>query len=69
MSAPTPLETARFPRVACMLQMTAVAEVLRQAATELDDLAGTAFAYDVGTLRRRARAIVLGALAFADGTS
>ncbi|MEI9951849.1 MAG: hypothetical protein WDO74_23420 [Pseudomonadota bacterium] len=60
------LEPARFPRAAIMLEAVAVAEVLRNAATELDELAGAAPAYEVGTLRRKVRAIVLGAVAFAE---
>lgn len=60
---------ARFPRAAITLEAIAVAEVLRNAATELDELAGSAPAYEVGTLRGKVRAIVLGALAFADDTT
>jgi hypothetical protein len=63
------IETARFPRAAAMLEATAIAAALRQAADELDELAGAAHAYEPGTLRRKVRAIALSALAFADGSS
>lgn len=59
----------RFPRAAAVLHMVAVAAVLRQAANDLDDLAGAAHAYEIGTLVRKARGIVLAACAFADGST
>ena len=59
----------RFPRAAAVLRMVAVAAVLRQAANELDDLAGAAHAYEVGTLVLKARGIALAACAFADGST
>ena len=52
-----------------MLQMTAVAEVLRSAAEALDALAAQAHAFEIGALRRKARGIVLSALTFAEGTT
>jgi len=67
--SPTPIEAARFPRAALMLEANAIAGVLRGAAAELDALAGTAHAYELGTLRRRVRAVVVAALAFAEGTA
>jgi hypothetical protein len=62
------MTAARYPRCALVLQMTAVAEALRQAATELDDLAAALPAYELGTARRKALGIVAAALAFAQGT-
>lgn len=55
---------SRFPRAAIMLEATAVADVLRKAADDLDEIAGSAPAYEVGTLRRKIRAIVVGASGF-----
>jgi hypothetical protein len=66
---PAPVVEARFPRAAVMLEAVAIAEVLRNAAAELDELAGAAPAYEIGTLRRKVRAVVLGALAFAEGSA
>ena len=63
------LADARFPRAAAMLDLAATAAVLRAAADELDELAGAAHSYEPGTLRRMARGIVLGALAFGEGTA
>ena len=59
---------AKFPRAGAMLQMVAAAEVLKQAARDLEELAGAAPAYEVSTLRRKARGIIMGALAFSEGT-
>jgi hypothetical protein len=49
----------RFPRAAAVLEAAAAAEMLRRAAAELDELAGTAHQVEPGTLRRRVRAIGL----------
>ncbi len=68
MREPTPIEVARFPRAALMLEAAAITGVLRGAADELDELAGEAHKYEIGTLRRKVRAIVVAALAFAEGT-
>jgi hypothetical protein len=62
-SEPTPIEVARFPRATAMLKMVATADVLRAAADELDALAGDAHRFDIGTLRRQARAIVFAVVA------
>lgn len=50
-----------------MLEITAIAGVLRQAATDLEELAGAAHTYELSTLRRKMRGIVAGALALAEG--
>jgi hypothetical protein len=60
---------ARFPRAATMLQATEVAQVLRRAADDLDEIAGSAPAYELGTLRRKVRAIVLGVVAVAESST
>lgn len=52
-------ERARFPRAATVLDAAAIAETLRKAATELDELAGCAHAYDPATFRRKVRAITV----------
>ena len=59
----------RFPRVACMLEATRVADALRSAATELEELAGSAPAYELSTLRRKVRAVIVGVAAFAERES
>jgi hypothetical protein len=41
-----------------MLDAIAVAGVFRNAAIELEELAGSAPAYELGTLRRKMRAVV-----------
>ena len=64
----TDILASKFPRASVMLQSAAVAGVLRQAAIDLEALASEAPFVEVGTLRRRARGIVLGAMAFAEGT-
>jgi hypothetical protein len=69
MSEPTPIEAARFPRAAIILQMTAVCAVLRAAADALEALAAESHAYELGSLRRKARGVILGALAFAEGST
>lgn len=51
--------SARFPRAAAVLEAAAAADMLRRAADELDQLAGTAYQLEPGTLRRRVRAIGL----------
>ena len=51
---PEPANVVRFPRASAMLDMAATAAVLRAAADELDELAGTAHSYEPGTLRRMA---------------
>lgn len=63
------INATRFPRAATMLQATAIAQVLRRAADDLDELAGSAPAYELGTLRRKVRAIVLGAVMYAEGST
>lgn len=61
---------AKFPRAAAMLRATAISACLRQAADELDAIAGNASSYEeVSTLRRRIREVVIGVAAFADGTT
>jgi len=60
------LASQRFPRAAVMLQLVAIAEALRQAANDLDELAGAAPLYELGALRRKGRGIVMAALSFAD---
>ncbi|MEI9940041.1 MAG: hypothetical protein WDO69_22705 [Pseudomonadota bacterium] len=62
------LTASKYPRCTLVLQMSATAEALRQAATELDDLAGTAPLYELGTLRRKAQGVIAATLAFAQGT-
>jgi len=54
---------ARFPRAAATLEVVRVAEALRAAAAQLDDLAGAAHAYEPGTLLRKVRTIVITAAA------
>ena len=53
----------RFPRTLLMLETASVADGLRRAADELDDLAEQAFLYELGTLRRKLRGIVIAAAA------
>lgn len=50
---------SRFPRAEAMLEATRIADAFKAGADALDDLAGAAFAYEVGTLRRKMRGIVL----------
>ena len=65
MSATTPANVVRFPRASLMIEASGIADVFRQAATDLDELAGAAHAYDPGTLRRKIRAITLAAVSSA----
>lgn len=65
MSAPTPSNVVRFPRTSLMLEAQNIADVFRRAAIDLEEIAGTAHAYDPGTLRRKIRAITLAAVASA----
>jgi hypothetical protein len=65
MNAPTPSNVVRFPRTSLMLEAQGIADAFRQAATDLEELAGTAHAYEPGTLRRKIRAITLAAVASA----
>ena len=60
---------AKFPRADAMLRATAISACLRQADDELDAIAGNALSYEVSTLRRRIREVVIGVAAFADGTT
>ncbi len=46
-----------------MLEAARIADVLRAAANQLDDLTGVAHRYEPGTLLRKIRAIVLTAAA------
>jgi hypothetical protein len=55
MNAPT----VRFPRVEAVLEAARIADVLRNAAQELDDLATAAPHYELGTLRRKIRGVTL----------
>jgi hypothetical protein len=57
------MNAAAFPRAAAMLEATRIADSLRRAAAELDELAGAAHAYEPGTLRRKVRAVVIAAAA------
>ena len=59
----------RFPRAKLTLDAITVAGVFRNAAIELEELAGAAPAYEIGTLRRKMRAVIVGALMFAEGFS
>ncbi|MEO7035600.1 MAG: hypothetical protein ABI548_16870 [Polyangiaceae bacterium] len=56
---------SRFPRADAVLESTRIAEALRNGANELDALAGCAHAYEIGTLRRKVRGIVLATVAAA----
>jgi hypothetical protein len=61
------LNAAKFPRAQAMLEIAAVVGVLRQAADDLETLAGEAPFLEIGTLRRKARSMLAGSLALADG--
>lgn len=65
MNDPTPSNVVRFPRTSLMLEAQSIADVFRRAAVDLEEIAGTAHAYDPGTLRRKIRAITLAAVASA----
>ncbi|MEI9936690.1 MAG: hypothetical protein WDO69_05650 [Pseudomonadota bacterium] len=56
---------SKFPRADAVLESTRIAEALRAGADELDALAGAAHAYEIGTLRRKVRGIVLATVAAA----
>ena len=56
---------SKFPRAEAMLEATRIADALRAGANELDELAGAAPAYEIGTLRRKVRGIVLATVAAA----
>lgn len=55
----TPQEKARFPRATATLDAQRIADTLRKAATELEELAGASHAYDPATFRRKVRAVTL----------
>lgn len=55
----------RFPRASLTLEAQNIANVFRQAAVDLEEVAGASHAYDPGTLRRKIRAITLAAVASA----
>lgn len=52
-------QAARFPRAAAMLDAQGIADTMRKAATEIEELTGCAHAYDAATFRRKVRAITL----------
>jgi len=52
-------ERARFPRAAVTLEAVRVAEVFRATANELEEIAGAAPAFELGSLRRRVGGAVL----------
>jgi len=52
------LATSRFPRAAAVIEILALAELFRIAATKLDALAEDAGKYEPTTLRRTAHGLV-----------
>jgi hypothetical protein len=55
----TDAEIIRFPRAGLVLNMVALAEAFRAAAIELEELSGSSHAYEIGTLRRKVRAVLV----------
>lgn len=48
---------SRFPKADAVLDAARIADALRSFSRAIDELAGAAYQYDVGTLRRKLRAV------------